>query len=60
MAPMKKKVWDFVHKNELLCQQDRVVVGVSGGADSVCLFWMLLALKKEMPMEFQEHVEKQN
>ena len=51
MAPMKKKVWDFVHKNELLCQQDRVVVGVSGGADSVCLFWLLLALKKEMPME---------
>ena len=49
---MKKKVWDFVRKQDLLREQDRIVAGVSGGADSVCLFWLLLAFKKEMPMEF--------
>ena len=38
---MWKKVWDFVEKHHMLRQGDRVVVGVSGGADSVCLLAVL-------------------
>ena len=38
---MWKKVWNFVEKHHMLRQGDRVVVGVSGGADSVCLLAVL-------------------
>ena len=30
---------------------DRVVVGVSGGADSVCLLFLLLEWQKEVPTD---------
>lgn len=38
---------DFVAENELIKSGDRVVVAVSGGADSVCLFYLLLEFAKE-------------
>ena len=31
---------------------DRIVAGISGGADSVCLFFALLELQKEMDFTF--------
>ena len=31
---------------------DRIVAGISGGADSVCLFFALLELQKEMDFAF--------
>lgn len=34
----------------MLCSGDRVVAGVSGGADSVCLFFLLLALQQKMEL----------
>lgn len=34
----------------MLCPGDRVVAGVSGGADSVCLFFLLLALQQKMEL----------
>ncbi len=38
---------DFIKKENLLCDGDRVLLGVSGGADSVCLLFSFLDLKKE-------------
>jgi tRNA(Ile)-lysidine synthase len=38
---------DFVDENELIKSGDGVVVAVSGGPDSVCLFYLLLELAHE-------------
>lgn len=46
-----KKVLDYVQKHHMLGENDYVVAGVSGGADSVCLLFMLHALKEEIPMD---------
>ena len=42
------KIKAVIKDNELIKESERVVVGVSGGADSVCL---LLVLKEIMPLE---------
>lgn len=47
---MINKVWQYVQKNHMFEENDYVVAGVSGGADSVCLLCMLLEIKKRIPM----------
>ncbi len=42
---MLKKVQEFIHTNQLLAENERVLVGVSGGADSVVLLDILVKLK---------------
>ena len=37
----------------MIDEGDCVVAGVSGGADSVCLFIMLLEIRKVIPMEIR-------
>lgn len=44
---MIDKIKKFCRQKELLHQGDRVLIGLSGGADSVCLFLILLELSKE-------------
>lgn len=44
-----KKVKDYVQKHHLITQGDQVILGLSGGADSVCLLFVLLKLQKEIP-----------
>ena len=44
---MIEQVKEFCRQKQLLCPGDRVVVGLSGGADSVCLFLILSELAKE-------------
>jgi len=43
----KKKIREYIEKYNMLNKGDGVVLGLSGGPDSVCLFFVLLALKEE-------------
>ena len=45
---MKKKVLDFIRKNKLLKKNDSVVLGVSGGADSICMLTILDELRDRL------------
>jgi len=42
-----KRVRETILKNDLLRKGDYVIIGLSGGPDSVCLFLMLTELKEE-------------
>lgn len=48
---MLKKILDFSKKEQLLAQGDRLVVGVSGGADSMCLLFVLEKLQKTLGLK---------
>ena len=50
MDELVRKVYDTIKKSEMICQGDSVIVGVSGGADSVCLLSVLKNL--QMSMDF--------
>ena len=43
-----RKVKKYIEKHQMISVGDTVVAGVSGGADSVCLLYMLWELSKEM------------
>ncbi len=54
---MLDKIIAYIEENELIQKKDRVVLGVSGGADSVCLFSVLLELQSRFELElFVVHV----
>lgn len=54
---MINKIKQYVKKNNMLQKNDKVVLGVSGGADSVCLFFVMLELKKVYQLElFVVHI----
>ena len=44
---IKDKVKDTIIKNELIKDGEHIVIGLSGGPDSVCLFHILHSLKEE-------------
>lgn len=48
---MINKVTDYVKKHNMLCAGDTVVAGISGGADSVCLLFVLSELQKQIPFK---------
>lgn len=55
---MVKRVWEQVLKYRMIEENDRVIAGISGGADSVCLLFILLELKRRLPFKFYAiHVE---
>lgn len=52
-----KQVKDFIEKHHLIQNGDRIVVGLSGGADSVCLLFVLLQMKEVLDLSlFALHV----
>ncbi len=44
---MDKKVIKYIEDKELVKENDKLIVGISGGADSVCLLLVLLELRKK-------------
>ncbi len=48
---MLQKIKDYMKQNELLEKGDRIAVGVSGGADSICLLYVLFSLKQEYELK---------
>ena len=45
---MKKETFNYIKKNHMIERGDGVIVGLSGGADSVCLLHVLWCLKEEL------------
>lgn len=58
MENLVKKIQNFSHKNDLWQKGAKIVVGVSGGADSVCLFDILFFLAKKY--DFSVHIAHVN
>ena len=48
---MYQRVKEYIRRYHMLNSEDRVIAGVSGGADSICLLFMLMELEKEMGFE---------
>ena len=48
---MIKKVERFMRENKMTAPGDSLIVGVSGGADSVCLLYILRSLRKTLNIE---------
>ena len=48
---MERTVADYIRSNNMLSQGDGVVVGVSGGADSMCLLHILISLKEKYDLK---------
>jgi len=48
---LESKVIDFIQRYSLISPEEIVVVGVSGGADSVCLLHVLAKWQKELGIE---------
>ena len=40
---LMEKIWDTIEEYKMIRPGDRVIAGVSGGADSVCLLALLRA-----------------
>ncbi|MBQ7919515.1 MAG: tRNA lysidine(34) synthetase TilS [Lachnospiraceae bacterium] len=55
---IEKKVLAFCRQQGMFTPKEKVLLGVSGGADSVCLLVVLSALKKELELEL--HVAHMN
>ena len=50
---IEAKVREFIEKEKLIQKGDRILLGLSGGADSVCLFYLLLGLREKLGFELR-------
>lgn len=48
-----KKVWEYCEAHGTLEPGDRILTGVSGGADSVCLLFLLREMRKRLNLELR-------
>lgn len=55
--PVEEQVLNTIKKYKLIEEKDRIVVGVSGGPDSICLLHVLNSLKQKLNIEiFVAHI----
>jgi len=45
---MLTKFTNIIKQRNLIIENDKVIVGLSGGPDSVCLFYLLCKLKEQL------------
>jgi tRNA(Ile)-lysidine synthase len=58
--PLEERVFDFIRRHRLLPAREKLVVAVSGGADSVCLLHILASLKEELQIRLHiAHLDHQ-
>ncbi|MDE7008676.1 MAG: tRNA lysidine(34) synthetase TilS, partial [Lachnospiraceae bacterium] len=50
---MIKKIAEFIRKYQMIEPHDTIAAGISGGADSVCLFFILLEVRKQIPFNLK-------
>ena len=50
---MIKKIAEFIRKYQMIEPHDTIAAGISGGADSVCLFFILLEIRKQIPFNLK-------
>ena len=51
LTAVQKKMEEFIRREQLLEMGDRVVLGVSGGADSVCMMELFAAIREAWQLE---------
>jgi len=47
-ASLEQRVLGFIQENQLVSSQQRLLIAVSGGPDSVCLLHILVKLREEL------------
>ena len=50
---MVKKILDYIQKYHMIEKGDTIVAGISGGADSVCLLFVLLKIRKQFLFDIE-------
>ena len=52
-----EKVLSTINKHNLIESGDKIVIGISGGPDSVCLLHILSRLKEKLNIEFTSYID---